>query len=210
MVSIATSLQLKSFRAYIVNLIETCYVNPAKEIDETLLQILNVAYEEDLHYMAEKIMSKEVYLKNFTCLDSSYYQALPKEIRFELLKRAFLHSFKYLKDCLEVQTIFLLFEMAMFQDICVTDKGPKNIKLLRNSDNLESLSCEKGSEDCATLVVEEKEIHVNSFILTSNSPVFKAMLQSNSFKEGQNRRIELPGKKFNEVVYFLQFLRSLW
>uniref|UniRef100_A0A7M5UV49 Uncharacterized protein n=1 Tax=Clytia hemisphaerica TaxID=252671 RepID=A0A7M5UV49_9CNID len=36
-----------------------------------------------------------------------------------------------------------------------------------------------------------------------------SMLSSTNFKEGQNRRIELPGKKFNEVVYFLQHLHSL-
>eukprot|EP00111_Clytia_hemisphaerica_P022846 TCONS_00067242-protein len=39
--------------------------------------------------------------------------------------------------------------------------------------------------------------------------LLKTMLSSTNFKEGQNRRIELPGKKFNEVVYFLQFLHTL-
>ena len=59
-----------------------------------------------------------------------------------------------------------------------------------------------------TLVIEEKEIHVNSFILTDNSPVFKAMLNS-TFKEGQDKRIELPGKNFEHFAYFLHYLSSL-
>ena len=74
--------------------------------------------------------------------------------------------------------------------------------------DLDSISCDKGSANCVTLVVEDKEIHVIAFLLTSNSPVFKAMLNSNSSKEGQNKRIELPGKQFNEIAYFLQCLCS--
>ena len=69
------------------------------------------------------------------------------------------------------------------------------------------VACEEGFEDRATLIVEGKRINVKSFVLTNNSPVFKAMLQSASFKEGQTKEIELPGKSLDEIVYLLFHLQ---
>ena len=61
------------------------------------------------------------------------------------------------------------------------------------------------SSEYVTLIVEEKEIHFNAYLLTNNSLVFEAMLNS-SFKKGQTGRIFLPGKKFKDIIYYLQFL----
>uniref|UniRef100_A0A7M5XKG7 BTB domain-containing protein n=1 Tax=Clytia hemisphaerica TaxID=252671 RepID=A0A7M5XKG7_9CNID len=118
---------------------------------------------------------------------------------------------------MEIQMIFNFLDLEVYENRMV-DLAPKKNPIFMPKNNyltslekfvdLESISCNKESADCVTLVVEEREIHVNSFLLTNNSPVFKAMLSSNSFKEGQSKRIELPGKNFNQIIYLLQHLYS--
>jgi len=49
------------------------------------------------------------------------------------------------------------------------------------------------------VVVEETLLYVNDDILKVLSPVFNAMLSDN-FKEGQQKKIELPGKKTVTLV----------
>ena len=53
------------------------------------------------------------------------------------------------------------------------------------------------------LVVENKKFHVHRVLLSMNSPVFEAMLQS-QFKEATSGEIPLPEKKANEVLDFLK------
>ena len=53
------------------------------------------------------------------------------------------------------------------------------------------------------LVVENEKFHVHRALLSMNSPVFKAMFQS-QFKEATSSEIPLPEKKANEVLDFLK------
>lgn len=53
------------------------------------------------------------------------------------------------------------------------------------------------------LVVENKELYVNSQILKNVSPVFRTMLESD-FKEKKEKKIMLEGKKYEDVVKFLK------
>ena len=55
------------------------------------------------------------------------------------------------------------------------------------------------------LVVEDKELHVHRWILTSQSPVFKSMLDGH-FREASQNKIVLPGKDFKSVQLFLKLL----
>ena len=116
------------------------------------------------------------------------------------------------KQLIELRSIFHLFKLIAYKfqnaDL-VHKKDFLTNQLSEHSIDDSVIVCDKDTKGRITLVIEGKELCVNSYLLTSNSPVFKAMLQSLSFKEGLNRRIELPGKKFIEVVYFLQFLQSL-
>ena len=168
--------------------------------------------------------------------DSSF-KALHRETRYEILKGSVTFPFMYDTDrpnwgCprqlissnLERNVEWLELKFIMnFLDLIVYDsrmlemncknsfrfKPTRNVlEKLEEYFDLETISCSKESSDCVTLVVEDKEIYVSSFLLTNNSPVFRAMLNSNSFKEGQSKRIELPGKKFNEIALFLQWLSS--
>uniref|UniRef100_A0A7M5UTA3 BTB domain-containing protein n=1 Tax=Clytia hemisphaerica TaxID=252671 RepID=A0A7M5UTA3_9CNID len=141
---------------------------------------------------------------------------LTKDVQFEIL------TFTVLKEVLrmdktklmEAQVICHFLKLVQNHELRLIDVNGDaanmsfDVNLPLEVVDLDSISCSKDSKDCITLVIGEKEVHVNSFILTNNSPVFKAMLSSTDFKEGQNKKIEFPGKKFNEVVYFLHFLRS--
>lgn len=55
------------------------------------------------------------------------------------------------------------------------------------------------------LVVQGKELHVHRWILTSQSPVFKSMLDGH-FKEAYQDKIPLPEKDFKTMQLFLKLL----
>ena len=151
------------------------------------------------------------------------FKTLHKEIRYEILKSVIYKENKrndeasyYDVELMELQFIFNFFDMLVYENRTADIIAKKslwtlpldNMISLEKLVDVKSISCEKDSKDCVTLIVENQEINVIAFLLTNNSPVFKAMLNSNSFKEGQSRVIELPGKKYLEIVYFLQFLHS--
>lgn len=56
------------------------------------------------------------------------------------------------------------------------------------------------------LKVENKEYHVHKRILTEVSPVFKVMLESENFREKNLRKIELPGKRAEDMHVLLNLL----
>ena len=151
---------------------------------------------------------------------------LPKEIAYELVKnsiKVLFHDIKdhnlnilntYNKGYGEMLSILNFFD-HIFYDDNVIDILPKNKRgqifqkepfQFKTRCVIGRITCGEDFVDRATLIIEDKRIHVKSFILTDNSPVFKTMLQSTSFKEGQTKTIELPGKSLDEVVYFLEFL----
>ncbi|XP_060575783.1 uncharacterized protein LOC132733201 [Ruditapes philippinarum] len=53
------------------------------------------------------------------------------------------------------------------------------------------------------LLVEGKRLYVNKAILSLASPVFDTMFQSD-FKESQCEELELPGKRYRDVIEFLR------
>lgn len=55
------------------------------------------------------------------------------------------------------------------------------------------------------LVVQDKELHVHRWILTSQSPVFETMFNGH-FREADQDKIVLPGKDFKSVHQFLKLL----
>ena len=61
------------------------------------------------------------------------------------------------------------------------------------------------SDSDIVLVVEGKELHVHRWILTSQSPVFKSMLDGH-FKEAHQDKIPLPEKDFETMQLFLKLL----
>ena len=55
------------------------------------------------------------------------------------------------------------------------------------------------------LVVEDQELHVHKWILKSQSPVFKAMLDGH-FQEASQDKITLKEKEYKSMVQFLKLL----
>ena len=55
------------------------------------------------------------------------------------------------------------------------------------------------------LVVEDKEFHVHRYILSLQSPVFKAMFNGN-FRDAQQDKIELKDDKYEAMLEFLKLL----
>ena len=148
------------------------------------------------------------------------HPSFPKEIAYELVKNSIKILFhdidkenkKFLdihKDgYAEMLSILNFFDNVFYEDDA-SDAPTKTKKKIfyrkifqyNTSAVIGKISCADDFKDQATLIIEGRRIHVKSFILTDNSPVFKAMLQSTSFKEGQTKSIELPGKSLNEMVY---------
>lgn len=55
-------------------------------------------------------------------------------------------------------------------------------------------------------VVENEEYHCHYLILKLNSPVFRVMFTSPGFKEGKEKRVNLPGKDKRSFLLFLQLI----
>jgi len=58
----------------------------------------------------------------------------------------------------------------------------------------------------AILVVEEREIHVHTTILSLASAVFNRMFNSSSFKESLEKKVELKDKKHKNMLYIIEML----
>ena len=156
--------------------------------------------------------------------------ALPEAIKYELVKNTMCKLLKGAKDSNNKDIDASFVDMAEFDSIMnaldlifyddkVLDMVPKERQKLElfdvvkeetfqynNKENIAKISCGDDCEGRVTLIIEGRSIGVKSFLLTANSPVCKAMLQSSPFKEGETKTIELPGKSFDEVVYFLSFV----
>ena len=57
----------------------------------------------------------------------------------------------------------------------------------------------------AVLIVEEKQLHVHSIILSLASPVFDKMFNGD-FKEAQDKQVSLQGKSYQLVEHLLKLL----
>ncbi|XP_004207049.1 BTB and MATH domain-containing protein 36 [Hydra vulgaris] len=57
-----------------------------------------------------------------------------------------------------------------------------------------------------TLLVQDSEFHVHRFILSSCSPVFNVMLESDNFVEKTCQIIKLPNKKKEHIQLMLNFI----
>ena len=57
----------------------------------------------------------------------------------------------------------------------------------------------------AVLIVEEKQLHVHSTILSLASPVFDKMFNGD-FKEAQNKQVSLQGKSYPVVEHLLKLI----
>ena len=213
-------LKIKSFEKHII---EEFLDHYCEAIDEALIDSLIIAQKHELYNFTRKQLSHGHGLQTFGLIKKEDFKLLNKEVRYEILKSAIYKENRrnekagyYRTELIELQFIFNFFDLLVYENRTADLAAKKSLWTLPFNEmtsleelvNIRSISCAKDSKDCVTIIVENQEINVNAFLLTNNSPVFEAMLNSNSFKEGQSRVIELPGKKYLEIVYFLQFLHS--
>ena len=219
LLKVCINFKLKAFQLHLVEHFDKNYIdNPYREGD--LVLILNLFHKSGFQENVRKMMSKKLYMESLGEFLLPNCLALEKAFRLELLKNSAtlfysrrvgrgiaekngLHEIRFIFNFLE-----LIFHENRVADLAVKKEFMEPAPLKAPSVDLDLISCKKDSKNCVTLAIEEEEIHVNSFLLTDNSPVFEAMLNS-TFKEGHAKRIELPGKNFADVVYFLQYLSSL-
>ena len=81
-------------------------------------------------------------------------------------------------------------KVAQVKRIEVDEKGPFD---------------EEWQQSDAVLIVEEKQLHVHSIILSLASPVFDKMFNGD-FKEAQNKQVSLQGKSYQLVEHLLKLL----
>ena len=71
--------------------------------------------------------------------------------------------------------------------------------------NHENVFASPWNDSDLVLLVEDRELHVHKWILTSQSPVFKAMLEGH-FREAGQDKIPLKEKDFQPMVQFMKLL----
>ena len=143
---------------------------------------------------------------------------LEKTLRYEILKNTMMKETVHMmgsKEFLELK-IILNFLDALIYEEKVLDNSTQTSRKRRLEWELDFKNCKKQKTSCNSfqietpstdiiLLVDGVKLYVNSFTLTENSPVFKVMLES-TFKESQEKLIQLPGKNVKEVVSFLTFM----
>ncbi|XP_066923572.1 uncharacterized protein [Clytia hemisphaerica] len=217
LIKVCTTFKLKVFQNYLIARLDKKYIDNAEYLNNDSLLILNIYRKNGFKENVQKMMCKGLGLRSLDQLLLPNYLALDKNLRFELLKDKVMECYK--SKCLadngglrDLRFIFNFLDLIFYENrvpnLAVKNEFTEPIPFKVPPVDLGSISCKKDAKSCVTLIVENKEIHINSFVLTDNSPVFKAMLNS-TFKEGQTQTIELPGKKFEDFVYFLQFLSPL-
>lgn len=82
--------------------------------------------------------------------------------------------------------------------------SPKRAKVKKRMDRF---TCPWEDSDI-TFIVEEEEFHCHSLVLKLNSPVLAAMFNGN-FREGIEKKVNLPGKKSSHFSAFLTFMYPL-
>ena len=86
-----------------------------------------------------------------------------------------------------------------------SDENPPKATKIANRD-VSFLKPWKGSD--AVLVVEDKELHVHTNILSISSKYFESMFNGN-FKEAQTKRVDLPGKSYDVLEHVLKLIYNL-
>ena len=222
-------LKLKRLRDHIEekNFMNRFNCRSSSYLDESSLADISIAHEFELYPFIHAIMTRRTPLYNLNFIKTSSFKGLDKDLRFEIFKNTISYKLEkrrfHVSEMLcnleirEWQIIFTFLDFIFYENRS-SDCAPKKSFLVTPSNkdwnSLEEsaegrfIPYAKDSPDCVTLIVENQEIYVNLYLLTTNSPVFEAMLTSTSFKEGQSKRIELPGKKYTEILFFLHYLQT--
>ena len=161
-----------------------------------------------------KLLRNNPWIKDVALLTTPKFEQMSRSNRYELWKNTVICNFNKLcstQNEVELLTIFNYFDLLIYQDrivdLCPGIDFLEPLNFVYDKNDIEKITCAEDFVDRATLIIEDKRIHVKSFILTDNSPVFKTMFHSISFKEGQTKTIELPGKSLDEIVYFIKHVQ---
>ena len=135
-----------------------------KFIDEPLLKVTNIAQKHGLRTFIGKILAKKLPLQNLSLLKHCSFKALEEKTRLEFLTNTALNeiSNRDKTNLMEGQVIFHFLELMRNHELCLTDVNDNATSMLSDNQlpledvDLESVSCTKDSNDCVTLVVDEK------------------------------------------------------
>jgi len=135
------------------------------------------------------------------------FKSSSPKLRYEVLKKIVLYNCDGNTKLIEIIVIFNFLDLILY-DNRVHDLSIRNP--YQGDDELKrptaiDLTNDIGDENNVIVKVEGHEIHINSITLTENSRVFHTMLNS-TFREGQERIVELPGKKIDDVLEFFSYL----
>ena len=198
-----------------------------------LIKFLSEVFARRHHFIYIKYIRKIHQISlNSTQLSLYFRSSLPKDFLYELVKNTIKKVFHQIEKenkpfhsqvkgqfskttkngYVEGLDILNFLDMIYYDDQTI-ESSPKRREIYDAPYEYDTkgvigeVTCGEDFEDRAILIVESKRINVKSFLLIDNSPVFKVMLHSTSFKEGQTKSIELPGKSLNEIVYLLEHLQ---
>ena len=91
------------------------------------------------------------------------------------------------------------------QDILKSGSLLRYIKLIMAKESDQNVFSSPWDNSDIVLVVQDQELHVHKWILTSQSPVFKAMLDGH-FKEASQDKVILKDKDSGSMIQFLKML----
>ena len=190
------------------------------------VQFLNISHRYGLNLLYEHFMSKNPFVDNKEDVNETIEDdiLMHENIRYEVFKNSSIKILEKIHEGspkekkelarIELAAIFNFFDGLFYEDVAIdtcvrsSRKRKLNNPCLNNYCPAEGANkfMKKSTITDITLVVEDISLYIDSYTLKENSPVFKSMLES-SFKEGREKVIRLPGKKLDDIVLFLSYLK---
>ena len=193
-----------------------------KELDEEKLKILKLGDSFFLGELRRGLLNKSNIILS-TLTSSKEFQSLINPSKFEILKNTFLARFlqnnteenihKQQLQLTELRTIMNFFDLLINENRSV-DFAVKGRPIEVNEAVLERNFFEffhsKNTPGEVVINVESgtKQLYIDSFTLTQNSPVLKKMLKENCNPKADGKILDLPQKNLRDMAQFIYYLKN--
>ena len=218
---IATDFNLIEFKNDVERfLIETNTCQLMFKFDKNKLTVLKLADNYGLNELRSSLLGEEnIILSNVT--QSVEFLNLTNSSKFEILKSTFIKRFKessfagVSKELALVDLKFILNFLGLIihenrtVDLAVKNNQPGLFEDINSpKECIQMLQSKEQSPNEIVLNVEhgKKQLYVDCFTLTQNSPVLKELLKKNSKEE--KKSLDFPQRSVSDMIQFIAFLKE--
>eukprot|EP00111_Clytia_hemisphaerica_P019614 TCONS_00057882-protein len=179
-------------------------------LDDAQLNLILLCDEYGLENLYRMIMIQNPRVDLASIKDNYKFHGLHLLTRYELIRNSVIQMFQKKSHSIaaEVEDIFNFYDVLLYEnrtpDISVKKPFRENASFNFDPKEKEKFLAEPADDRFVVLIVEGMKLHVDSFTLVNQSPVFKEILEI--APRNKSGKKTLPGQGVNEVAHLLTFL----